>query len=107
MFCTTCGSLLVPKSTPYGKWMGCPNGHSQPEVVQKAETTTEKNTVKEKITVGNDINYLAVNDHICTRCGHDKAEMVEIGSFYSDEDSVVKMKCGKCRHIERLEGKIT
>ena len=49
MFCKTCGSLLVPKSTPYGKWMSCSNGHSQPEIVQKAETITEKNTIKEKI----------------------------------------------------------
>ena len=81
MFCKTCGSLLVPKSTPYGKWMSCSNGHSQPEIVQKAETITEKNTIKEKIKVGDDVNYLAVNDHVCAKCGHGKAEMLESDHF--------------------------
>ena len=108
MFCKTCGSLLVPKKTEYGKWMSCPQGHSQPNIVQEADKHQEVNKDQaEKITASDGINVLAVFDHICKRCGYGKAEMREIGASYSDEDNVVKMKCGKCGFVEQLEGKVT
>lgn len=107
MFCKTCGRLLVPKKTEYGKWMSCPEGHSQPKLNQDSNQTISKNINQaKKITVADDKNILAVFDHKCKRCGYGKAEMREIGSFYSDEDAVVKMKCGKCGFVEQLEGKV-
>ena len=108
MFCVTCGSLLRPRKTPYGKWMSCPNGHSQPKMVTEAKTSLEKNRQEGKILEASDgKNILAVHDHICKRCGYGKAEMLEIGASYGDEDNVVKMKCGKCGIVEQLEGKVT
>ena len=107
MFCKTCGRLLVLRKTSYGKWMSCPDGHPQPQLNQEENVLSSKNQdLGKKITVADDINILAVHNHKCKKCGHDKAEMREIGSFYSDEDSVVRMKCGKCGFIEQLEGKI-
>ena len=107
MFCKTCGGLLVPKKTPYGKWMSCPDGHTQPELNQDSETSVEKNKSKiEEISVADDVNLLAVHDHKCKKCGYEKAEMQELGAFYSDEDCVVRMKCGKCGLVEQLEGKV-
>ena len=108
MFCKSCGTLLQPKTTPYGKWMSCPNGHSQPELNQeKVELKSENNFQATKIVVSDGKNVLAVHDHICSKCGHDKAELMEIMPFYSDEDSVMKMKCGKCGSVDQLEGKTT
>ena len=106
MFCKTCGGILVPKKTIYGHWLSCPAGHSQPEMNQSSEDMVEKNTDKVDIKVADSENVLAVHDHKCKKCGYDKAEMLHIGSFYSDEDEVVKMKCGKCGFVEMLEGKI-
>ncbi len=107
MFCKTCGSLLQLEKTSYGSWMRCREGHSQPEVNQEQTVISSVNNQKvEKITVGDGTNFLAVHDHVCKKCGHGKAEMLEIGAFYSDEDSVVKMKCGKCGIVEQLEGKV-
>ncbi|MBU0470951.1 MAG: hypothetical protein KKA62_03465 [Nanoarchaeota archaeon] len=107
MFCKTCGGLLLPKKTPYGKWMSCPKGHSQPELNQENNVISIKNNELGKvITVSDGKNVLAVHDHSCKRCGHGKAELVDLGSFYSDEDSVYKMKCGKCGFVEQLEGKV-
>jgi DNA-directed RNA polymerase subunit M/transcription elongation factor TFIIS len=108
MFCKSCGQILLPQKTPYGKWLSCPSGHQQPELNQTAEIISTKNKDKtNRLSVASDENILAVHDHACQRCGYGKAEMLEIGSFYSDEDSVVKMKCGKCGHVEQLAGKIT
>jgi DNA-directed RNA polymerase subunit M/transcription elongation factor TFIIS len=107
MFCKTCGSLLVPKKTTYGKWMSCPNGHSQPDLVQEAPTSRSKSLDKMKpVEAADGKNILAVYDHICKKCGHDKAELIEIMPSYSDEDSMMRMKCGKCSFVEQLEGKV-
>lgn len=107
MFCKTCGSLLVPKKTSYGKWMGCPNGHPQPQLNQESKTITIKNKEQEKRTeVASDQNPLAVHDHKCKKCGYHKAELIEISCNYSDEDNIYRMKCGRCGYVEQLEGKV-
>lgn len=108
MFCTTCGTLLQLKITPYGKWMACPNGHTQQELNQISQDINSKNMNQGKsIEVRDDsINILAVHDHICSKCGFDKAELIEISCSYSDEDNCYRMKCGRCGHIDTLEGKL-
>ena len=68
MFCKTCGSLLVPKKTSYGKWMTCPQGHSQPELNQEEKIITFKNlNPAKKIEVSDGKNILAVHDHKCKK----------------------------------------
>jgi len=105
-FCKTCGTLLRLLVTPYGKWMSCPNGHSQPELNQEATIITEKNLQQaSKIEVADGENILAVHDHKCKRCDYDKAELIEMSASYSDEDNTYRMKCGKCGFVEQLEGK--
>lgn len=99
--------MLLPKSTPYGKWMACPNGHTQPELNQTSTTTTQKNLQKmEQISVSDGKNILAVHEHKCKKCGHDKAELMEMSASYSDEDNTYRMKCGRCGFVEQLEGKV-
>lgn len=107
MFCSTCGTLLVPKKTPYGSWMSCPNHHPQPKLVQETETHKTKN-LKPVIPIGvaSGENTLAVYDHKCSKCGYEKAELIEMLASYSDEDNTYRMKCGKCGFVERLEGKV-
>jgi DNA-directed RNA polymerase subunit M/transcription elongation factor TFIIS len=107
MFCKICGRILTPETTPYGKWMACPDGHPQPELNRDSTDIKSKNLVPSKeIKVSDGKNILAVHNHKCKKCGHDKAELIEIAPFYSDEDFVSRMKCGKCGHTEQLEGKI-
>ncbi len=87
--------------------MACPHGHTQPIIQQKA--TVIRSTVdneKARIQVSDGVNLLAVHQHKCKYCSHDKAELIEIAPFYSDEDSIIKMKCGKCGRVEQLEGKV-
>ncbi len=107
MFCQTCGSLLIPESNPYGKWLKCPQGHPQPEIQTSSETIILKNANGSKrIEVLDSKNVLAVHDNICKSCGYDKAELIEISCNYSDEDNIFRMKCGKCGFVEQLDGKV-
>lgn len=108
MFCKTCGALLLPKKTSYGKWLACPNGHTQPELNQTSTNIQQTNLQKGKpLEVMDEQNILAVHQHVCPKCGYDKAELIEIQPFYSDEDTVVRMRCGKCGCVEQMEGKVT
>lgn len=107
MFCSTCGTLLHLQKTPYGKWMSCPQGHLQLTLQQEQPLITEKNLQQShgiKVMDGN--NILAVHSHLCKKCGHDKAELLEISCSYSDEDNIYRLKCGKCGFVEQLEGKV-
>lgn len=107
MFCKTCGTLLAPKTTAYGKWMACPHGHAQPELNQESrELKTQNTNITREIRASDGKNILAVHDHHCKRCGYDKAELIEIMPSYSDEDSTFRLKCGKCGYVEQLEGKV-
>lgn len=108
MFCATCGKLLHPKQTSYGKWMSCPEGHGQPRLMQEIPVITRQNRQPGvKITVASSENILAVHDFICQKCGYHKAELIEIAPFYSDEDQLLRMKCGRCGAVKKLDGKIT
>ncbi len=107
MFCKTCGRLLQLKTTSYGKWMACPEGHAQPELVQSAPEIKTKNLYEGKeIKVDDGTNLLAMHDHKCPKCGFDKAELMEMAPNYSDEDGIYRMKCGKCGFVEQLDGKV-
>ncbi len=107
MFCKTCGSLLVSEKNPYGQWMKCPSGHTQPTLNREEKILRLKNEIPGKLVeVLEEKNILAVHDHICQKCGHDKAELIEMSCSYSDEDNIYRYKCGKCGCVEQMEGKV-
>ena len=85
--------------------MSCPNGHSQPELVQKTGIYSEKSKEVKRIEVADGINILAVHDHICKKCGYNKAEIIDQGVKYSDEESEILFQCGKCGYSERINKK--
>jgi DNA-directed RNA polymerase subunit M/transcription elongation factor TFIIS len=43
--------------------------------------------------------------HKCKKCGYEKAELMDLGAQYSDENELVMIKCGKCGYTERIEKK--
>ena len=42
------------------------------------------------------------NYYKCPKCGYEKAQIIDMGIFYSDEDNLILLKCGKCGHSERI-----
>ncbi len=47
-------------------------------------------------------NLFATYEHKCSKCGYDKAEVIDMGIFISDEDNLILIRCGKCGHTDRL-----
>jgi DNA-directed RNA polymerase subunit M/transcription elongation factor TFIIS len=57
--------------------------------------------IKGKGVIENE-NIFATYDHKCKKCGYDKAQVLDLGIFYSDEDNLILLKCGKCGYSERI-----
>jgi len=62
-------------------------------------------SIKKKKLVGtgiiDDKNIYATYPHKCKKCGHDKAQVIDLGIWYSDEAGVIRFKCGKCGFAEQ------
>jgi len=106
-FCSKCGSLLYAfkkKDKIFAECKGC----GFIKELDKGITSSEKITKKENKGKGsvNDKNELATYTHTCKKCGHNKAQIIEVGVFYSDEDNLTLLRCEKCGYSERIGRKV-
>jgi 8-oxo-dGTP pyrophosphatase MutT (NUDIX family)/Zn ribbon nucleic-acid-binding protein len=46
-------------------------------------------------------NEISGFPHKCPKCGHDEADVVDLGAPYSDESNIYLFKCKKCGHVKR------
>lgn len=101
-FCKNCKEIM--KITKQGKFE-CTNCNS----IEEGEiSSTEKIIKKQKREQGvvDDKNLFADFDHICKKCGYNKAQVIERNPYVSDEDSLSYIRCGKCGWTENLARKI-
>ncbi len=103
-FCPNCKGLLVPHSIGERSVIACKNCDYFREAVVKP--LVEENKIPKKPEVGtgiaSDINEFADYPHKCIKCGYGKAQIIDVGVFYSDEDNLIMLKCGKCGYAERI-----
>lgn len=111
-FCPECNGMLFPKKYEDVFMLECKSCGFY-EMLEKApefkikdgivETTNKK---KEKGELGEGAvdkeNVFASYEHKCSKCGFDKAEFIDAGVFYSDEDNIYMIKCGNCGAVERV-----
>lgn len=102
MFCPDCGSILVTRDF-FGKTaLTCKCGY-----MDTKPSLSTKETIKKKESVGEgaeEVHPLATYDHVCSKCGFDKAQLISKGIWYTDEDEVQEYVCGRCGNHDRLEG---
>jgi DNA-directed RNA polymerase subunit M/transcription elongation factor TFIIS len=107
-FCKKCGGPLRSQKIDEAlSYLFCDKCHDF-ELLKEGKkvdfVVREKMEASEKIGggVSKDENKMATYDNICEKCGYDKAEVIDLGQFYSDEDNMYLMKCGKCGWAERI-----
>lgn len=103
MFCKECGSILVLSRQKKVVHYVC-NSCNFNEVVDSSHKKSEKISSSKKIEVLEDNNILATHNHTCSKCGYDKAELIEHNAWYADEDGLIQFKCGKCNNLDKAEG---
>ena len=101
-FCPKCGDILIPEKKE-GRYIAtCEKcGFSREIRPLKGRENFEP---KKKIGGGvvKEGNPLATYHNKCPKCGYEKAQIIDMGIFYSDEDNLIMLKCGKCGHSERI-----
>jgi transcription factor S len=104
-FCPKCKTLLIPKKISDKFFLKCGNCDFIRELKKKEFLVTHEK-IKSKEFVGKGIkkneNIFATYKHKCKKCGYDKAQILDLGIFYSDEDNLIMLKCGKCGFSERI-----
>ncbi len=104
-FCPECKSILIPYREGDKFVFKC--GHcdySRTEAHSKDLITSEKGEEPEERGEGvaSEKNEFATYDHECKKCGYGKAQVLDLGIFYSDEDNLILLKCGKCGFAEKI-----
>jgi len=97
---------MQPKKEGSKVYLLCSCGHKQ---LSKKAQTIFKEIIKvpiKKIEAASSKNYLATFPHFCKKCGHNKAELITFEPWYSDENGIVRYKCGKCGIVEQGSGKV-
>ena len=108
-FCPKCESVLIPERIGDGLVSKCFHcgfvleGEKTPLI--EMEKLPPKKIVGRKIS--KEGNEFATYGHKCPKCGFGKAQVIDVGIFYSDEDNLILLKCGKCGWSERLGRKVS
>ncbi len=104
-FCKKCKTLLRPHKREGKIFLECSNCNYS-EIIDRDNhlVTSEKIKKPKKVGEGSvrEEDIFATYNHICKKCGYDKAEVIDVGIFYSDEDNLIMLKCGKCGYSERV-----
>lgn len=101
-FCPDCKDLLIPEVVKGKLTVRCGKCGFSKEVSEDLVTTEKPEHVEIGSGVLEDKNIYATYDHQCEKCGYDKAEVIDLGVLISDEDNLIFIKCGKCKHVERI-----
>ncbi len=103
-FCPKCKNVLVPKSIGERFIVRCRNCGFFAE--GKAKPLIEEEKIKPLPKRGKgvlkDKNIFATYKHKCKKCGYGKAQIIDSGVYYSDEDNLILLTCGKCGYTERI-----
>mgnify|MGYP001563728692 CR=1 FL=1 len=102
-FCKKCKTLLVPHKEDgdfFLKCTGCGFIEKENKIIRGSENIPGKEKIGEGVL--SDENLSASYENICEKCGHNKAQILDMGVFISDEDNLILLKCGKCGFSERI-----
>ncbi|MGM5481581.1 MAG: hypothetical protein ACQESE_04185 [Nanobdellota archaeon] len=104
LFCPECGSLLKPESNGRLSRMVCSCGYTS----SSGKNVIKENvkTVTEKIEIIPEINPLAKENHVCSKCGFDKAQLIIEKSdgrstWCCNMEGSARYVCGKCGFSEK------
>ena len=101
-FCKKCGGMLriqeINKEKSYLFCEKCQNFEIAETSKNLKMSSNEKLKESEEKGQGikKDSNEFATYKNTCRKCGYNKAEIIDVGVLYSDEDNLILLKCGKC-----------
>lgn len=109
IFCPKCKGILIPKSIGERSIIKCKNCDYFVEKKVEHLIEDEKIVHSEPRAKGvvSDENTFATYNHKCKKCGYGKAQVIDVGILYSDEDNLILLQCGKCGYSERTSKNVS
>ncbi len=101
-FCRKCKNILPPKNSKEDLIVVCPNCGEYQLIKEKLITKEKRKPETKKGKGVGEGNPFATYEHVCKKCGFNKAQVICIPAKYSDEDDLVFLKCGHCGFSERI-----
>jgi DNA-directed RNA polymerase subunit M/transcription elongation factor TFIIS len=101
LFCDHCGKILEIVKSKKGDIFGlCDCGSVK--ILKKDIESNESINQKKEIGTGiiKEVHKKGF-PHKCSKCGHNEAEVYDLGASYSDESNTWLFKCTKCNHVDR------
>jgi len=79
------------------------------EEMKEGENLLAGQKIKQKKEIGKDPikdeDIFATHEFLCKKCGNTKAQIIDRGVAYSDEDHLLLLKCSKCGFSQRTTKK--
>jgi len=107
-FCPKCENIMIPEKVGDKYFIKCAHCDFSKKLKNDSKLI-EKEKILHKYEIGKVLkseNEFATYKHKCEKCGYGNAQVIDVGSFYSDEDNLILLKCGKCGWSERI-GKVS
>jgi DNA-directed RNA polymerase subunit M/transcription elongation factor TFIIS len=113
-FCPKCNKILSHKKELIEKnkilnqkiILECKNPECRyEEKAIEGENLTTSQKIPEQKEKGRghieDEDIFATHEFLCKKCGNNKAQIIDRGIGYSDEDNLILLKCSKCGFSQR------
>ena len=104
-FCPECKSVIIPRTVKNETLLLC-NQCGWYEIHKGKVSLIENEKIEKAPEQGEGVASSEDNSegfiNKCPECGYDKAEVQDLGVQYSDEDTLILVKCCKCGHVERI-----
>jgi len=105
-FCPKCAAVLVPTKLSTSDVFICDNcGFTKLIKKTDADLKTKEKIVhapERNMRAAIERNEYASYKNICKKCGFNRAQVIDAGVSYSDEDNLILIRCGKCGYTERI-----
>lgn len=104
-FCPECKNILKAFRENGKTILKCDNCGFFEEIENEKEDLVARQKIKQKEEVGRGIvkakDIFATYDFVCKKCGNTKAQIIDRGIGYSDEDNLILLRCSKCGFSQR------
>lgn len=102
MFCSKCGSILLPKKEGNKKILACSCGYKTDNLKQaKVKETFTKKSLKVEVINKGALETLPKTKVQCPKCGHNTAYYWLVQTRAGDEPETKFLRCEKCEHTWR------
>lgn len=106
-FCPKCDKILRVQKIDNEKKFFCRGcnvtfpyeSQKTPKTPQQSKNIAKKIKKLKTVVVSEDDDSLGSITQLCPKCGNNKAYSFEMPPLWGDEESFIRYKCSKCRHV--------